>query len=167
MTRIMQVSDSLVVKADAAALWEQVADPTQMPRWSPENTGASTPSAAGPLHEGDIFEGTNRRGPATWVTESVVTDSTPGKRFAFTVRRIGPRSPSIEGANASWAYDFEDLGGATRVTETWIDDRRKWPDALAWVFDHIVTRGKSFADFQRLNIRRTLTTLKDDFEREG
>ncbi|WP_262775870.1 hypothetical protein [Brevibacterium permense] len=36
---------------------------------------------------------------------------------------------------------------------------------FAWVFDHIVTRGKSFADFQRLNIRRTLTAMKDDVEK--
>lgn len=164
MTRTMQVSDSLVIRADAAVLWEQIADPTRMPRWSPENTGANTHSAAGPLHVGDVFEGTNRRGPARWVTECVVTDSVPGKRFAFTVRRIGPRSPSLEGANASWTYEFEDLGEATRVTETWTDDRRGWPDGLAWVFDHIVTRGRSFADFQRLDIRRTLTAMKDDFE---
>ena len=165
MTRTMQVSDSMVIKADAAALWEQIADPTQMARWSPENTGANTRTTAGPLQTGDVFEGTNRRGPATWVTECVVTESVPGKRFAFTVRRIGPRTPSIEGANASWAYEFEDLGGATRVTESWTDDRRSWPDWLAWFFDHIVTRGRNFADFQRLNIRRTLTAMKDDFER--
>src|SRR5699024_10244637 len=59
---------------------------------------------------------------------------------------------------------FEDLGSATRVTETWADDRRKWPDWTAWVFDRIVTRGHSFADFQRLNVHRTLMAMKDDFE---
>lgn len=164
MTRTMQVSDSIVIKADALAIWEQVADPTQMPRWSPENTGASTQSLGRPLEVGEVFEGRNRRGPATWVTESVVIDSDPGRRFAFTVRKIGPRSPALEGSNATWSYDFDDLGGATRVTETWTDDRRQWPNWVAWLFDHIVTRGRSFADFQRLNIHRTLTAMKDDFE---
>ncbi len=42
------------------------------------------------------------------------------------------------------------------MTETWTDDRRRWPDGLARVFDTVVTRGQTFADFQRGNIRSTL-----------
>ena len=42
MRRTMQVSGSIVIRAEADAIWAQVADPTQMPRWSLENTGAST-----------------------------------------------------------------------------------------------------------------------------
>ncbi|WP_209324415.1 SRPBCC family protein [Brevibacterium renqingii] len=164
MGRTMRVSDSVVIKADALAIWEQVADPRQMPRWSPENTAARTQAPARPLEVGEVFEGSNHRGPVTWVTESLVIDSEPARRFAFTVRRIGPRSPVLAGSNATWSYDFEDLGGATRVTETWTDDRRRWPDWTAWLFDRIVTRGRSFADFQRLNIHRTLMVMKDDFE---
>lgn len=164
MRRTMQVSGSIVIRAEADAIWAQVADPTQMPRWSPENTGASTRADARPLSVGEVFEGTNRRGRARWVTESVVIDSVRGRRFAFTVRKIGPRSPSLEGSNATWSYDFEDLGGATRVTETWNDDRTGWPDWVAAVFDRVVTRGQSFSDFQRINIYRTLTAMKDEFE---
>ena len=166
MGRTMQISDSVVIKAAAQSIWEQVADPQQMPRWSPENTAARTQAPARPLEVGEVFEGSNRRGPVTWVTESVVIESEPGRRFAFTVRRIGPRSPVLQGSNATWSYEFEDLGSATRVTETWTDDRRKWPDWTAWVFDRIVTRGHSFADFQRLNVHRTLMAMKDDFEAE-
>ena len=164
MGRTMQISDSVVIRADAQSIWEQVADPQQMPRWSPENTSARTQSPVRPLEVGEDFEGSNRRGPATWLTECVVIESEPGRRFAFTVRRIGPRSPVLQGSNATWSYEFEDLGSATRVTETWTDDRRKWPDWTAWVFDRIVTRGHSFADFQRLNVHRTLMAMKDDFE---
>ena len=40
MGRVMQISDSVVIKADAQTIWKQVADPQQMPRWSPENTAA-------------------------------------------------------------------------------------------------------------------------------
>jgi len=46
------------------------------------------------------------------------------------------------------------------VTETWTDDRRRWPDGPARVFDTVVTRGQTFADFQRGNIRSTLGRLK-------
>lgn len=165
MKRTMQVSDSIVIKADANTMWKQVADPTQMPRWSPENTGASTQAIGQPLQVGEIFEGTNRRGRATWVTECVVIDSVPGSRFAFTVRKIGPRSPTLTGSNATWSYDFDEIGGKTLVTETWNDDRVSWPDWLAGIFDRVVTRGYPFADFQRLNIHRTLTAMKDEFER--
>lgn len=165
MKRTMQVSDSIVINADPESLWEQIADPTQMPRWSPENTGANPQTSGRPLRVGEVFEGTNRRGRATWVTESVVIDSAPGKRFAFTVRKIGPRSPTLTGSNATWCYDFEEIGGQTRVTETWNDDRVTWPDWVAGIFDRMVTRGYTFADFQRLNIHKTLTTMKDEFER--
>lgn len=163
MTRIMQVSDSIVVNTDAETLWKQVADPTQMPRWSPENTGASTQTNGRPLQVGEVFEGTNRRGRVTWVTESIVIDSVPGSRFAFTVRKIGPRSPALTGSNATWSYDFEELGERTRVTETWNDDRITWPGWVAGIFDRVVTKGRTFADFQRLNIHATLTAMKDEF----
>src|SRR5699024_4337136 len=73
-------------------------------------------------------------------------------------------SPVLQGSNATWSYEFEDLGSATRVTETWTDDRRKWPDWTAWVFDRIVTMGHSVADLQRLNVHRTLMALMADFE---
>ena len=72
MGRVMQISDSVVIRADAQSIWEQVADPLQMPRWSPENTAARTQASARPLEVGEVFEGSNRRGPATWVTECVV-----------------------------------------------------------------------------------------------
>lgn len=163
MKRTMQVSDSMIINADAVTLWEQVADPTQMPRWSPENIGAQTPADSRPLQVGEVFEGNNRRSRARWVTECVVTASEPGRRFAFQVRRIGAGSPKINGHIATWVYEFEDIDGRTRVTETWNDDRTTWPDWVAAGIDRVLTRGRSFADFQRLNIHRTLTTMKDEF----
>lgn len=163
MKRTMQVSDSMIINVDADALWAQVADPMQMPRWSPENTGAHTAAETRPLQVGEVFEGSNRRNGARWKTECVVTASEPGRRFAFKVRKIGVRSPKIAGGIATWVYEFEDLGGRTRVTETWNDDRTDWPDWVATVFDRVVTSGRTFADFQRLNIHKTLTTMKDEF----
>ena len=164
MNRVMQVSDSVVIDVDAEAIWAQVADPAQMPRWSSENTGATTPEAGRPLVVGERFDGTNKRGRARWVTECVVTVSDPGRRFAFDVRKIGARTPLIRGRIATWTYDFEPADGGTRVTETWTDGRTGWPDWVAGAFDRTVTGGKRFADFQRRNIRRTLDGMKTDFE---
>ena len=164
MSRDMQVSDSVVIDTDAETIWTQVADPTQMPRWSGENTGATTPEAGRPLRVGEVFDGTNKRGRARWSTECVVTAADPGRRFAFDVRKIGPRTPIMPARIATWAYDFEAVEGGTRVTETWSDGRTGWPDWAAAAFDKVVTGGKLFSDFQRRNIRRTLARMKDDFE---
>ncbi len=164
MSREMQVSDSVVIHADARTIYDQVADPTQMSRWSPENTGATTQVGEGPLEKGAVFDGSNKRGLARWRTECVVTAAEPGRRFAFRVRKIGPGTPFIPGSIAKWEYTFEPAGNGTRVTETWTDLRRIWPDWAAGIFDKTATGGRSFADFQRGNIARTLARMKADFE---
>lgn len=165
MSRTMQVSDNVVINVDADTIWRQVADPTQMPRWSSENTGAATPTEGRPLQVGETFDGTNRRGRARWITQCVVTASEPGRRFVFDVRKIGTRTPVLRGGIATWAYDFEEVDGGTKVTETWTDGRSKWPDWVAGLFDRGVTGGKTFAEFQRRNIQHTLAAMKADFER--
>ncbi len=164
MGRDMQVSDSVVIDADPVTIYEQVADPTQMPRWSPENTGARTAAQGRPLTTGEVFDGSNKRGPFRWTTECVVTASEPGRRFAFDVRKIGPRTPLIPGRIAAWEYTFEGTPDGTRVTETWTDQRRGWPDWAAAIFDKSATGGRLFADFQRGNIKRTLAQMKAEFE---
>lgn len=159
----MTVSDSVDIAVDPMTLWAAAADPTQMGRWSPENTGANGEGGR-PLEVGDVFVGSNKRGPARWHTECVVTESDPGSRFAFVVRRIGVGVPRVAASIATWSYDFEPTATGTRVTETWTDNRAGWPDAIAAVFDKVVTRGRLFADFQRRNIARTLARMKADFE---
>ncbi len=164
MSRTMHVEDSVVVNADAASIYAQVAEPSQMGRWSPENRGAQVPTPGVPAVVGSTFVGRNQRGRARWVTRCTVTAAEPGVRFAFTVDHIGVRTPRLRGANASWAYTFEPVEGGTRVTESWTDDRTRWPDALATAFDKVVTRGSRFADFQRRNIATTLANLKRELE---
>lgn len=160
----MQVRDSIVIAADAHTIYDQVADPSQMGRWSPENRGADVPTPGAPATVGTVFVGSNRRGRARWVTRCTVTEAEPGRRFAFDVHQIGPTRPLVTAPIASWSYDFESVEGGTRVTETWTDNRTKWPDWLAARFDKVVTGGRLFADFQRRNIARTLAQMKTDLE---
>ena len=162
MARPLTVSDSTVVPASAAEIYARVADPSQMPRWSPENIAGEVPAPGTPLTVGDTFVGTNRRGPARWSTRCVVTAADPGREFAFKVRGIGLRTPRVRGRIATWTYTFEPVADGTRVTETWTDDRR-WPDAVAAAFDKIATRGHHFHQFQRHNIATTLKRLRADF----
>ncbi|KAA1416824.1 SRPBCC family protein [Nocardioides humilatus] len=164
MPREMTVSDSVVVAAPADELYAQISDPTQMARWSPENTGASVPEPGAPARVGMTFVGSNKRGPVRWVTKCVVTAADPGQRFAFDVRVYGVGVPVLPIRIASWEYRFEPVEDGTRVIETWTDGRRRWPDAATRMFDPIATRKPSFAEFQRGNIKRTLRNLKADFE---
>lgn len=163
MTRPLTASESTVVAATPDAIYAQVADPSQMPRWSPENVGGQVPSPGSPLLVGDTFVGTNKRGPVRWSTRCVVTTADPGREFTFQVRQIGLRTPRLGARIATWSYTFDPVTGGTRVTETWTDNRR-WPDGVAAAFDRFVTRGQLFHDFQRRNIATTLKRLKADFE---
>ena len=164
MPRTMTVSDNVVVAADPQTVWRLVADPSQMPRWSPENVSGDVPAPGTPLGVGEEFVGGNRRGRARWHTRCRVTASEPGRRFTFDVLQIGVRSPLVPVRIATWDYAFEPAVGGTLVTETWTDGRRGWPDAVANAFDRVATGGRTFADFQRRNIARTLKNLKVDLE---
>ncbi|MGA9869897.1 MAG: SRPBCC family protein [Rhodococcus sp. (in: high G+C Gram-positive bacteria)] len=160
MTREFTVSDSVVVGADPRTVYDAISDPTRMGDWSPENRGAVVHDPRESAYVGMTFDGRNKRGRARWITRCTVTVADPGQAFEFTVHAIGIKTPRLRGANATWRYDFRAVDGGTEVTETWTDDRRKWPDALASVFDKIVTSGKTFPQFQRRNIEKTLDNLR-------
>jgi uncharacterized protein YndB with AHSA1/START domain len=163
MARTLTVSDTVDIDAGADEIYAMISDPTRMGQWSPENRGATilNPANDGRAFVGMTFEGRNKRGRAAWITRCTVTAADPGRRFAFTAHAIGVKRPRIRAANASWEYRFEPAAtGGTRVTETWTDDRTSWPAPLVAVFDRVVTSGKTFPDFQRVNIRRTLDALK-------
>ncbi|MEU6814526.1 SRPBCC family protein [Streptomyces sp. NPDC046860] len=166
MARVLSVSDSIVVDVPPDVAYEAVSRPGDMGRWSPENLGTAPGSADGPAGVGTSFVGRNKRGRFRWVTRCTVTAAEPGRRFAFRVHAIGVGRPRLRGPIATWEYRFEPAGDGTLVTETWTDDRRTWPDAVAAVFDRVVTSGSTFADFQARNIRRTLGNLKRELERQ-
>ncbi|MEW5542549.1 SRPBCC family protein [Streptomyces cyaneofuscatus] len=166
MPRTMSVADSIVIDAPPAHVYEQLSDPTSMGRWSPENRGATVRGERRGAYVGMVFEGRNKRGAVSWTTRCTVTAADPGERFAFRVHAIGVRRPRLPGPIATWEYRFEAVDGGTRVTETWTDDRRSWPDFLANGFDRVATRGKTFGQFQRGNIRKTLERLKAAVEED-
>ncbi|MFF2083693.1 SRPBCC family protein [Nocardia sp. NPDC058176] len=164
MSRTMTVFDSIDIAADPVSVYQQVSDPTLMGRWSPENRGAKVAEPRESTYVGMEFDGFNKRGFARWVTRCVVTAADPGQRFAFRVEAIGVGRPVLRAPIATWEYRFAPANGGTRVTETWHDDRARWPDAIAGVFDRVATGGDTFAEFQRKNIRRTLRTLRRQLE---
>ncbi|WP_329459410.1 SRPBCC family protein [Streptomyces sp. NBC_01497] len=164
MPRTLTVSDSVVVARPPLAVYEQVSRVWQMGNWSPENLGARVRGGQRDAEVGMVFDGRNRRGPASWTTRCTVSAADPGERFAFRVGAIGLRTPRLRGPIATWEYRFESVPGGTLVTETWTDDRRRWPDPVANAFDRIATSGHTFAAFQRRNIATTLRNLKAALE---
>ncbi|MGW4343917.1 SRPBCC family protein [Streptomyces sp. NPDC004690] len=165
MTRVLTVARSVFVEVSPEAAYEAVSRPGDMGRWSPENLGTAEGAPPGPAALGDSFVGRNKRGAFRWSTRCTVTAAEPGRRFAFRVHAIGLKRPRLRGPIATWEYTFAPEGAGTRVTETWTDDRRAWPDAVAGVFDRIVTSGKTFAEFQNRNIDITLRNLKRELEK--
>lgn len=162
----MSVQDTVTIDGVSPQLvFEAVSDPSRMGRWSPENTGAVIETAGGPAPVGTSFVGANSRFGAKWHTRCVVTASDPGERFAFDVKAIGLRKPGLKARIATWEYRLEQVPGGTKVTEVWTDGRSGWPALAAKGFDTVVTRGSTFADWQRGNIARTLANLKKDLER--
>ncbi|KRE39302.1 polyketide cyclase [Janibacter sp. Soil728] len=165
MSRTRTVSESVTIDVSPLTAWQAVSDITQMGRWSPENTGGQTTGASA-IEVGTSFVGQNRRGKGRWSTQCTVTAADPGERFAFRVHRIGATKPIIPARIATWEYRFEEAEGGTLVTETWTDDRR-WPDAMVKVFDKAATGGRTFAEYQPKNIRRTLDRLKSELESDA
>lgn len=158
MTRTKQVSDSIVIATDPTTAYEAVSHPDRIPEFSPENTRAVVKSGA--AYVGMRFDGVNRRRGVTWITGCEVTAADPGRHFAFKVRRYGFGKPLVTVKIATWDFSFEPVDGATRVTETWTDDRHGWPDLVALGFDWVVTGKPGFAEFQKRNIAKSLASLK-------
>jgi len=107
------------IAAPAVQVWALVSDLPRMGEWSPENTGGHwVGEATGPA-VGAVFRGSNKNGIWRWTTDCTVVECEPGRVFEFAVRS-GPL------AVASWRYEFEDVEGGCRVTESWDDHRKRW-----------------------------------------
>ncbi|MCY0906279.1 SRPBCC family protein [Arthrobacter sp. H14-L1] len=178
MKRTFTVSESILIRADPFSLYERISDVTRMGQWSPENLGATVhcgqtggggsevehEGGVAAAYVGMVFDGRNKRGRFGWTTRCTVTAADPGLRFEFRVHAIGAKTPRLRGPIATWEYRFEAADTLTRVTESWTDDRRGWPDLLARGFDAVVTGGRTFAQFQSGNIKKTLKTFKATVE---
>jgi uncharacterized protein YndB with AHSA1/START domain len=144
------VTASVTVAAPPQRVYELVSDLPRMGEWSPENTGGRwLGSQRGPA-AGARFVGTNKGTRRWWPTTTLVTDATPGRRFAFDTT-FGPLHA------AEWHYDIAptDDGGCT-VTESWVDRRPGW---LCFVGKHLTGVDDRVAH-TRTMIETTLARLK-------
>ena len=143
------------VAADPETVYRLVSDLPRMGQWSPENTGGRwVGRPRGPV-VGARFAGTNRSGLRWWPTTTLVTDATPGRRFAFETH-LGPI------AAAEWIYEITPADGGCEVTESWVDRRSGAVVALG----RVVTGVRDRVAHTRQMLETTLAGLRDAAERE-
>jgi len=107
------------IAAPAEKVWSLVTDLPRMGEWSPENSGGKwVKGATGPAL-GAVFQGTNKNGIRRWSTTVTVVACEPNTVFEFAVT-TGPLTV------ASWRYELEDTDAGCRVTESWVDQRKRW-----------------------------------------
>lgn len=103
-----------VIAADPAIVYRLVSDVTRTGEWSPETRSARwIGGATGPV-AGARFRGVNRWRLVVWARTCVVEEAEPGKRFVF---RTLPKAGLAD--STRWSYEFEDVPGGTRVTESY------------------------------------------------
>lgn len=110
----MHDSVTVHITARPDTIWELLSDVTRIGELSPETfegewVGDATGPAVGAKFRGHVKR--NGRGPTYWTT-CRVTESEPGRTFAFDVVGAGDRPMN------SWRYDLEPSGDGTDVTES-------------------------------------------------
>ena len=104
-------SASIDVAAAPEVVWDLIADVTRMGEWSPECVRAEwADGASGPL-VGAHFHGYNRAGTFEWDAPCIVTESEPGRVFAFAVPRDSPTTNV-------WRFELVPSGAGTTLTES-------------------------------------------------
>jgi hypothetical protein len=107
------------IAAPAGKVWALVSDLPRMGEWSPEHTGGTwVKGSTGPAL-GAVFKGSNKNGFRSWSTTATVVRYEPGMVFEIAVT-TGPL------VIANWRYEFEDTESGCRVTESWLDHRKRW-----------------------------------------
>jgi uncharacterized protein YndB with AHSA1/START domain len=115
----MRDSVTVSIEASAERIWTLLSDVTRIGEFSPETLAAewldgATGPAVGAKFRGHVKR--NGRGPMYW-TECRVTDSEPGRTFAFTVF-AGGRPVN------NWGYRLEQAGSDRE--DTVLTDVTEW-----------------------------------------
>lgn len=101
-------SDSVLVAASPAAVYDLVSDVPRTGEWSPI-CRACWWDEGNSAQEGAWFTGRNELPERTWETRSRVVVADHGREFAFVVG----------GSYVRWGFTFAPVEGGTVVTESW------------------------------------------------
>ena len=111
------VSVDRVIKAPAAAIFAVVADASRHPEIDGSGTVVKAKDGAPQrLTLGSTFGMSMKMGVPYSMTNTVI-EFEPDRRIAWQTVLAGPLGRFIGGR--IWRYQFEDVDGGTKVTETW------------------------------------------------
>ena len=129
------VSASREIAADAARLFELIADPSEQPRWDGNDNLSEAAPGQRVRAVGDVFEMTNTSGR---VRENHIVEFEEGRLISWRPSEVGKKPPGH-----LWRWELEPLGpGRTRVTHTYdwteLTDSNRLPRAQATTSDKLL-----------------------------
>ena len=146
------------VAAPPSAVWAVLADPIEIPKWSPVCHRCDWIDGATRPEVGARFVGHNRLNGVRWSRECEVTVLEPERELGFSTSFKGQES-------TRWRYHIEAVGGGTRITEAyevvlvprWLRWLRRLPGAVAkserdtaWNISTSLERLKSIVEADQL-----------------
>ena len=146
------VSVSREMAAPPEEVWALVSDLTRMGEWSPEAKGGRWAGGVDGPAVGAVFKGRNRNGRYRWPTNVAVIECDPPRRFAFRLN-----IPFMGGCD--WVYDIEPTGEGCRVTESWVDFRKRSLVVVGRILSGVADR----STHNRAGMEQTLDRLADHF----
>jgi len=128
------VSASREISAEAATIFELIADPAEQPRWDGNDNLRRADAGQRVRAVGDVFTMTLRRGG---VRENQIVEFDEGRRIAWRPNVPGRRPPGH-----LWRWELEPIDQArTRVTHTYdwtqLTDRSRFPRARATTVERL------------------------------
>jgi len=141
------VSATRVIAADAARIFELIADPSRQPSWDGNDNLASSAPGQRVHHVGDIFKTTLTNGA---VRENHVTEFVEGSKIAWLPAEPGKQPPghlwrwelspvNAELTTVTHTYDWTALADATRLERA----RATTPDMLRESMDRLAALAQS------------------------
>ena len=116
MEKIVTVSREIA--ASPNEVWDLITNLPNMGRWSPENDGGKWVKGSTGPELGAKFSGENSWEGKSWKAPVTITEFDAPRRFVFEMR-----FPFMGGSD--WSFDLEPTSEGCKVTQTWVDRRRK------------------------------------------
>jgi uncharacterized protein YndB with AHSA1/START domain len=127
-------SATRVIAAEAARIFELIADPSQQPRWDGNDNLAEAAPGQRVHAIGEVFVMTNKKGS---VRENHIVEFEEGRLIAWRPSEVGRRQPGH-----LWRWELAPIdAGHTRVTHTYdwteLTDTKRLPRARATTPDKL------------------------------
>lgn len=151
-TAVPQLEATAEIAAPPHLVWQLIADPRNMTRWSPQVV--KTFLRGGVPKQGAGFLNINRRGPLFWPTQAKIVRMEEDREFAFRVKEN----------YTVWSFELEPTPTGTRVTQ-----RREAPQGISKLSTTLTKRvlggTETFTAELEAGMAQTLAAIKAEAER--